>query len=93
MPSVSAPKPPELLPATARRSRSGMARNILDEVVKEVESRKLEEWESLETLAQPLALYFQALGDSEEDQQRKRELYAKICRLDPAQALAFAPMD
>ena len=36
--------------------RPGMARNILDEVVKEVESRKLEEWESLETLAQPLAL-------------------------------------
>lgn len=73
--------------------RPGMARNILDEVVKEVESRKLEEWESSETLAQPLALYFQALGDSEEDQQRKRELYAKICRLDPSQALAFAPMD
>lgn len=73
--------------------RPGMARNILDEVVKEVESRKLEEWESSETLAQPLALYFQALGDSEEDRQRKRELYAKICRLDPSQALAFAPMD
>lgn len=73
--------------------RPGMARNILDEVVKEVESRKLEEWESSETLAQPLALYFQALGDSEEDQQRKRELYARICRLDPSQALAFSPLE
>ncbi|MCZ2152308.1 MAG: type VI secretion system protein TssA [Bryobacterales bacterium] len=73
--------------------RPAMARNILDEVVKEVDNRKLEEWESSETLAQPLALYFQALGDSEEDQQRKRELYAKICRLDPSQALLFSPMD
>lgn len=73
--------------------RPGMARNILEEVVKEVDSRKLEEWESSETLAQPLALFYQALGDSEEDQQRKRELYAKICRLDPSQALAFSPME
>jgi type VI secretion system protein ImpA len=73
--------------------RPGMARNILEEVVKEVESRKLEEWESSETLAQPLTLYYQSLGDSEEETQRKRELYAKICRLDPSQALMINPVD
>jgi type VI secretion system protein ImpA len=73
--------------------RPGMARNILEEVVREVESRKLEEWESSETLAQPLTLYYQSLGDSEEDTQRKRDLYAKICRLDPSQALSINPVD
>lgn len=73
--------------------RPGMARNILEEVVKEVESRKLEEWESSETLAQPLTLYYQSLGNSEEDTQRKRDLYAKICRLDPSQALSISPVD
>jgi hypothetical protein len=73
--------------------QNSMARNILQEVAREVDSRKLEEWESAHTLAHPLALLYQALGNSEADAEVKRELYAKICRLDPAQALAFSPMD
>ncbi|MCW5964369.1 MAG: type VI secretion system protein TssA, partial [Bryobacterales bacterium] len=73
--------------------KPGMARNILEEVVREVESRKLDEWESSDTLAHPMALLYQTMGDSEAEVPRKRELYARICRLDPSQALTIAPME
>jgi len=73
--------------------RPGMARNILEEVVQEVETRRLEEWESPDILAQPLSLLYQTMGNSEEEIPRKRELYAKICRLDPAMALDIDPVD
>jgi type VI secretion system protein ImpA len=62
-----------------------IGRPILQELSAEIEQRGLEQWESGETLSQPLALLYQCLN-GEEDIQR-REIYARICRLDPPRVL------
>ncbi|HSW49610.1 MAG TPA: type VI secretion system domain-containing protein, partial [Bryobacteraceae bacterium] len=61
---------------------------ILEEIGKEIEQRNLEDWEAPDLLAQPLVLLLRCLnklGISPEDRQR---IYARICRLDPIQALS-----
>jgi type VI secretion system protein ImpA len=61
---------------------------ILNEMADEIEHRKLEEWEASEVLAHPLALLFRCMNQLDGDAETKRKLYARICRLDPVQALA-----
>jgi len=63
---------------------------ILNEMADEIELRKLEEWEASEVLAHPLALLFRCMNQLDGDAEIKRKLYARICRLDPVQALACA---
>ena len=63
---------------------------ILNEMADEIEQRKLEEWEASEVLAHPLALLFRCMNQLDGDADVKRKLYARICRLDPVQALACA---
>lgn len=63
---------------------------ILNEMADEIEQRKLEEWEASEVLAHPLALLFRCMNQLDGDAEIKRKLYARICRLDPVQALACA---
>ena len=63
---------------------------ILNEMADEIELRKLEEWEPSEVLAHPLALLFRCMNQLDGDPEVKRKLYARICRLDPVQALACA---
>lgn len=63
-----------------------IARPILEELSAEIEKRHLEEWESGDVVAHPLALLYRCL-DSEEDKDKRRKLYALICKLDPVQAL------
>lgn len=61
---------------------------ILEELAQEIEQRKLEEWEAPEVLAHPLALLFRCLSKLDRDSEEKQRIYARICRLDPLQALA-----
>jgi type VI secretion system protein ImpA len=63
---------------------------ILNEMADEIEQRKLEEWETSEVLAHPLALLYRCMNQLDGDPEAKRKLYARICRLDPVQALACA---
>jgi len=63
---------------------------ILNEMSDEIEQRRLEEWEASEVLAHPLALLFRCMNQLDGDAEAKRKLYARICRLDPVQALACA---
>jgi type VI secretion system protein ImpA len=63
---------------------------ILNEMADEIEQRKLEEWEASEVLAHPLALLYRCMNQLDGDADTKRKLYARICRLDPVQALACA---
>ncbi len=63
---------------------------ILHEMADEVEQRKLEDWEASEVIAHPLALLFRCMNQLDGDAELKRKLYARICRLDPVQALACA---
>ena len=63
---------------------------ILNEMSDEIEHRKLEDWEASEVVAHPLALLFRCMNQLDGDAETKRKLYARICRLDPVQALACA---
>lgn len=60
---------------------------ILQELSNELERRKLEEWETPETIAQPLALLYKCLTKLDRDSDEKQKVYDRICRLDPARAL------
>lgn len=68
-----------------------IARPILDEMLQRMDTHKLEEWEAGPLLAQPLAALYQCLEKSGEDNARKQQLYLRICRLDPVQAMSFGP--
>jgi type VI secretion system protein ImpA len=68
-----------------------IARPILDEMLQRVETHKLEEWEAGALLAQPLAALYRCLEKSGEDAARQQQLYLRICRLDPMQAMGFGP--
>jgi type VI secretion system protein ImpA len=65
-----------------------VAQPILEQLVKTIDDRSLEDWESGPLVAQPMALLcrvFDRAGGS-----REREgLYLRICRLDPLQAMAL----
>jgi type VI secretion system protein ImpA len=61
---------------------------ILKELAQEIERRKLEEWESPKVLANSLTLFFRCLDKMAGDALEKEEIYQRICRLDPVQALA-----
>jgi len=63
---------------------------ILLEMADEIEQRKLEDWEASNVIAHPLALLFRCMNQLDGDADLKRKLYARICRLDPVQALACA---
>lgn len=60
------------------------ARPILSDLVKEVDTRKLEDWEARDVIARPVALLYRCLPAN--DRQRAA-LYDQICRLDPLQAV------
>jgi type VI secretion system protein ImpA len=68
-----------------------IARPILDEMLQRVETHRLEEWEAGALLAQPLAALYRCLEKSGEDAARQQQLYLRICRLDPVQAMGFGP--
>lgn len=68
-----------------------IARPILDEMLQRIETHKLEEWENGALLAQPLAALYRCLQKAGEDAARQQQLYLRICRLDPVQALSFGP--
>jgi type VI secretion system protein ImpA len=60
---------------------------ILQALAVEIERHKLEDWESPELLAQPLALLYRCLGEDESSAEERQKLYSWICRLDPLQAM------
>jgi len=62
---------------------------ILMELAEEIDRRKLEEWEEAATVAQPLALLYRCAEKLGRDDSEKQRIYQKLCRLDPAQALAL----
>lgn len=68
-----------------------VARPILERLLETINERTLEDWEAGPLVAQPMALLYRVLerlGDAEE---QRAELYLRICRLDPLQAMALQP--
>lgn len=67
--------------------RQNIAYPILEDLTQEIESRKLEEWELGEGLAYPVALLLQCLAANGNDPELRKQLYGRLCRLDPVRAL------
>ena len=67
-----------------------VAAPILQELAGAMERHKLEDWESPELLAQPLALLYRCLTKAGGGAEELQKLYAWICRLDPLQAIHAA---
>lgn len=61
-----------------------VAQPMLDELCAEIENRKLEDWEPSEAIAYPLELLLHCLSPADE---RRTELYTRICKLDPVRAV------
>jgi len=61
---------------------------ILEEIGREIEQRNLEEWEAPDTLAHPLVLLLRCMNKLGSSAEEKQRIYARICRLDPIQALS-----
>ena len=69
--------------------RESVAFPTLQDLVVEIEERKLEAWEAPEIVARPLALYYRCLVKFNGSPEEGRRVHARICRLDPVQALAL----
>jgi type VI secretion system protein ImpA len=68
-------------------AREAVALPILEELLREIEKHTLEEWEAGETVAQPLGLLYRCLQRTDGSTSTMEDLYLRICRLDPLQAM------
>jgi type VI secretion system protein ImpA len=69
-------------------SRNKLARSILEELGEQIDKFQLESWESSELISSVWTrLYRLYKGSDSPDPDRASKLYARLCRLDPWQAL------
>ena len=68
----------------------GIAITILQEAATEIESKRLEEWESREMLAATLGLLYRCLVKTDGSSDERDRVYTWICRLDPIEAMKLA---
>jgi type VI secretion system protein ImpA len=66
-----------------------LAKPLLDEALTQIDTHQLEEWESGELVAQPMSLLYRCLAKLDEDPDRRQQLYLRVARLDPVQAMAL----
>jgi type VI secretion system protein ImpA len=59
---------------------------VLEELVKEIDQRQLEEWEATEMISPPFALLLRCLGKNGDDTLREN-VFARLCRIDPVAAM------
>ncbi len=59
---------------------------VLDELVKEIDQRRLEEWEAGDMLAPPLALLLRCF-DTAGNESARAAVFARLCRIDPSAAM------
>jgi type VI secretion system protein ImpA len=67
--------------------REAVARPILEDLVQSIEQHNLEHWEAAEIVAQPLGLLYRCLVRTQGESSETQNLYLRICRLDPMQAI------
>ena len=59
---------------------------VLEELVKEIDQRQLEEWEGTDMIAPPFALLLRCLGKNGDDSLRE-SVFSRLCRIDPIAAM------
>lgn len=68
-----------------------VAMPILRELLEQVETHRLDEWEAGDTVAQPLALLYRCATRLSSGEVDAESLYERICRLDPVRAIQLRP--
>jgi len=66
-----------------------VAQPILQELMADIEAHKLDEWEAGELVARPMVLMYRCLEKLDGDSSTRQDLYTRIARLDPLQAIGF----
>ncbi len=66
-----------------------VVRPILQRLIETINEKGLEQWESGPLVAQPLALMCRVIDRSDGDRTERQQMYLRVCRLDPLQALAL----
>jgi type VI secretion system protein ImpA len=64
-----------------------VAAPMLEQLAAEIEQRKLEGWESSDLLAPPLTLLLKCMHGRGEGEERKQEIFDRLCRIDPTAAM------
>ncbi|HTW79796.1 MAG TPA: type VI secretion system protein TssA [Terracidiphilus sp.] len=59
---------------------------VLEELVKEIDERRLEDWEASDMIAPPLALLLRCL-DGSDDKGMRESVFSRLCRIDPIAAM------
>jgi type VI secretion system protein ImpA len=67
--------------------REAVALPILQDLMAQIEKHGLDEYEAGEVVAQPMGLLYRCMTKLEGDAGQQQELYLRICRLDPMQAI------
>jgi type VI secretion system protein ImpA len=67
--------------------REAVALPILQDLMGQIEKHGLDEYEAGEVVARPMGLLFRCMQRLEGDAAQMQELYLRICRLDPMQAI------
>jgi type VI secretion system protein ImpA len=67
--------------------QDSIAHSLLEELASAIDRHQLEDWESADVVAHALSLLYSCIQRAEIDPAQKAKLYARICRLDPVQAL------
>jgi type VI secretion system protein ImpA len=67
-----------------------VAMPLLEQLLADIETHRLEEWEAGDLVAAPMALLYRCLEKSDGDPAARQSLYLRICRLDPVQAISFS---
>jgi hypothetical protein len=62
----------------------------LEQLAAEIEARHLDEWEPAESIAHPLLLLYRCQVRQDRESAAAKALFAKLCRLDPGQALSVS---
>ena len=68
---------------------AAVATPILQKLIETIDEKGLDQWESGPVVAQPMALMCRVIDRTGGDESARYELYLRVCRLDPLQAIAL----
>ncbi len=73
----------------ASAGQKKVAYPVLEELLKEIDDRRLEEWEASDMIAPPLSLLLRYVEEAG-NQALRDSIFARLCRIDPVAAMDFS---